>query len=126
VHKARRQRANLDHNPVKGGQAMTATTLAPPATRPATTALLGPLLRAELRSVPKQPSVSTPALTESMEAPRNNQTGTRLGDNGLPGDPAGKTAPDVLATLVQAEVPVHEARRQRTDPDDNTFKGDAR
>lgn len=85
----------------------------------------------------KRTTINTTALTEGVEALRNNRTSARLVDNGLPVDPAGMTA-DVVAMLIRAGVPVHKARRRRANPeelfarltgpapDDNTFKGDAR
>jgi ABC-2 type transport system ATP-binding protein len=95
---------------------------------------LGPLLEAGNPTL----LVSTTALTEGVEALRNNRIGARLVDDGLLVDLAGTSAPDVVATLVRAGVPVHEARRQRADleelfarltesaPDDNTSEADLR
>jgi ABC-2 type transport system ATP-binding protein len=59
--------------------------------------------------------VTTPALTEAVEALRDNRIGVRIVADGLLVDLAGTTAPVVVETLVRAGVPVHEVRRQRAD-----------
>jgi ABC-2 type transport system ATP-binding protein len=59
--------------------------------------------------------VETPALTEAVEALRDNRIGARVVADGLLVDLAGTSAPSVVETLVRAGVPVHEVRRQRAD-----------
>ncbi|HEY3754163.1 MAG TPA: ABC transporter ATP-binding protein, partial [Pseudonocardiaceae bacterium] len=46
---------------------------------------------------------------------RDNKIGVRMVDDGLLVDLAGTSAPVVVETLVRADVPVHEVRRQRAD-----------
>jgi ABC-2 type transport system ATP-binding protein len=59
--------------------------------------------------------VTTPARNEGVEALRDNRIGVRIVDDGLLVDLAGTSAPAIIETLVRAGVPVHEARKQRTD-----------
>jgi ABC-2 type transport system ATP-binding protein len=59
--------------------------------------------------------VTTPARAEGVEALRDNKIGVRMVDDGLLVDLAGTSAPVVVETLVRADVPVHEVRRQRAD-----------
>lgn len=59
--------------------------------------------------------VTTPNRAEGVEALRDNRIGARMVDDGLLVDLAGTSAPAVVETLVHANVPVHEVRRQRAD-----------
>jgi ABC-2 type transport system ATP-binding protein len=58
--------------------------------------------------------VSTPEVTAAVEALRDNRIPARAVPDGLLVDLSGSTAPEVVATLVRAGVPVYEVRRQRT------------
>jgi ABC-2 type transport system ATP-binding protein len=58
--------------------------------------------------------VSTPEVTAAVEALRDNRIPARAVPDGLLVDLSGSTAPEVIATLVRADVPVYEVRRQRT------------
>ena len=58
--------------------------------------------------------VSTPDVTVAVNALRDNRIPAREVPGGVLVDLAATVAPEVVATLVNAGVPVHEVRRQRT------------
>ncbi|WP_243789883.1 ABC transporter ATP-binding protein [Saccharopolyspora gloriosae] len=62
--------------------------------------------------------ISTPDLTAGLEALRDNGISARVEQNALRVDLSEVDAPGVLATLVRAEVGVHEARRGRAGLED--------
>nr|WP_245900532.1 ABC transporter ATP-binding protein [Prauserella shujinwangii] len=62
--------------------------------------------------------VSTPDTTAAMEALRGGRIPSRLVPEGVRADLTAATAPEVVACLVRAGVPVHEARRARTGLED--------
>ncbi|WP_199432690.1 ABC transporter ATP-binding protein [Qaidamihabitans albus] len=62
--------------------------------------------------------VSTPDTSAAMEALRSKRIPSRLAPEGIRVDLTAATAPEVLAALVRADVPVHEARRARTGLED--------
>ncbi|HEY4022822.1 MAG TPA: ABC transporter ATP-binding protein, partial [Pseudonocardiaceae bacterium] len=59
--------------------------------------------------------VHTPQVEQGVQALRANRIGARAVTEGLLVDLTGTSAPAVVATLVKAEVPVHEVIRQRAD-----------
>ncbi|HEY0454540.1 ABC transporter ATP-binding protein [Actinophytocola sp.] len=58
--------------------------------------------------------VSTPDVTVAVNALRDNRVPARVTPDGVHVDLTATTAPEVVATLVRADVAVHEVRRQRT------------
>jgi ABC-2 type transport system ATP-binding protein len=58
--------------------------------------------------------VSTPDGSSAVDALRDNRIPARVTPDGVRVDLAASTAPDVVAALVHAGVPVYEVRRQRT------------
>ncbi|WP_460401754.1 ABC transporter ATP-binding protein [Actinophytocola sediminis] len=62
--------------------------------------------------------VSTPDVTVAVNALRDNRIPARATPDGVYADLTASTAPDVVATLVRADVAVHEVRRQRTGLED--------
>ncbi|MBP2320801.1 ABC-2 type transport system ATP-binding protein [Kibdelosporangium banguiense] len=62
--------------------------------------------------------VSTPEVTAAVDALRDNRIPARAVPDGLLVDLSASTAPEVVATLVRADVPVYEVRRQRTGLED--------
>jgi ABC-type multidrug transport system ATPase subunit len=62
--------------------------------------------------------VRTPSVEAAVEALRDNKIPARATADGLLVDLTSTTAPDVVATLVRADVPVHEVHRQRTGLED--------
>jgi ABC-type multidrug transport system ATPase subunit len=62
--------------------------------------------------------VSTPNATVAVEALRDKRIPSRLTPSGVRVDLSATTAPEVLAALVQAGVPVYEASRARTGLED--------
>ena len=59
--------------------------------------------------------VQTPQLEDAVNALRDNRIAARVVADGLLVDLTGSSAPAVVETLVHADVPVYEARRQRAD-----------
>jgi ABC-type multidrug transport system ATPase subunit len=59
--------------------------------------------------------VVTPDAAPAVDALRGNRIGARTVADGVLVDLTGTAAPDVVATLVRAGVPVHEVRRNRAD-----------
>jgi ABC-2 type transport system ATP-binding protein len=62
--------------------------------------------------------VSTPDAELAVNALRDNRMPARATPDGVRVDLTATTAPEVVATLVRAEVAVHEVRRQRTGLED--------
>ncbi|MEV4318690.1 ABC transporter ATP-binding protein [Actinocrispum sp. NPDC049592] len=62
--------------------------------------------------------VSTPSVEAAVEALRDNRIPARAVPDGLLVDLSATTAPEVVATLVRADVPVYEVHRQRTGLED--------
>ncbi|GAA4430457.1 ABC transporter ATP-binding protein [Actinokineospora soli] len=62
--------------------------------------------------------VSTPDITRAVDALRDNRIPARAVPEGIVADLTTTTAPEVVATLVHAGVPVHEVHRQRTGLED--------
>jgi ABC-2 type transport system ATP-binding protein len=62
--------------------------------------------------------VSTPEITAAVDALRDNRIPARAMPDGLLVDLSASTAPEVVATLVRAGVPIYEVRRQRTGLED--------
>jgi ABC-2 type transport system ATP-binding protein len=62
--------------------------------------------------------VSTPDTERAVNALRDNRMPARATPDGVRVDLTATTAPEVVATLVRAEVAVHEVRRQRTGLED--------
>ncbi|GAB3871566.1 ABC transporter ATP-binding protein [Kibdelosporangium lantanae] len=62
--------------------------------------------------------VRTPSVEAAVEALRDNKIPARATPDGLLVDLTSTTAPEVVATLVHADVPVHEVHRQRTGLED--------
>lgn len=62
--------------------------------------------------------VSTPDATAAVEALRDNRIPSRLAPEGVRVDLTATTPPAVLETLVRADIPVYEARRERTGLED--------
>ena len=62
--------------------------------------------------------VSTPDVTVAVNALRDNRIPARVTPDGVHVDLTATTAPEIVATLVRAEVAVHEVRRQRTGLED--------
>ncbi|GGP60486.1 ABC transporter ATP-binding protein [Saccharothrix coeruleofusca] len=71
---------------------------------------LAELLRADNSAL----LVSTPQVDEALNALRAGRISARPNDDGVRVELIGTDAPEVLRTLVEAGVPVHEARRART------------
>ncbi|PPK70188.1 ABC transporter ATP-binding protein [Actinokineospora auranticolor] len=62
--------------------------------------------------------VTTPEVTLAVDALREDRVAARPVPEGVLVDLTATTAPDVVASLVRAGVPVHEVRRQRTGLED--------
>ncbi|MFC0114362.1 ABC transporter ATP-binding protein [Kibdelosporangium aridum] len=62
--------------------------------------------------------VSTPEITAAVDALRDNRIPARAVPDGLLVDLTATTAPEVVATLVRADIPVYEVHRQRTGLED--------
>ncbi|MPZ79460.1 MAG: ATP-binding cassette domain-containing protein [Actinophytocola sp.] len=62
--------------------------------------------------------VATPDVTVAVNALRDNRVPARATPDGVHVDLTATTAPEVVATLVRADVAVHEVRRQRTGLED--------
>jgi ABC-2 type transport system ATP-binding protein len=62
--------------------------------------------------------VSTPEVTAAVEALRDNRIPARAVPDGLLVDLSASTAPEVVATLVRAGVPIYEVHKQRTGLED--------
>ncbi|WP_235926082.1 ABC transporter ATP-binding protein [Actinokineospora pegani] len=62
--------------------------------------------------------VSTPEVESAVDALRDSRIPARSTAEGIRVDLTATTAPEVVATLVRAGVPVHEVRRQRTGLED--------
>ncbi|MCE7008523.1 ABC transporter ATP-binding protein [Kibdelosporangium philippinense] len=62
--------------------------------------------------------VSTPEVTAAVDALRDNRIPARAVPDGLLVDLTATTAPEVVATLVRADIPVYEVHRQRTGLED--------
>jgi ABC-2 type transport system ATP-binding protein len=62
--------------------------------------------------------VSTPEVTAAVDALRDNRTPARPRPDGLLVDLTSTTAPEVVATLVRADIPVYEVHKQRTGLED--------
>ncbi|TCO58555.1 ABC-2 type transport system ATP-binding protein [Actinocrispum wychmicini] len=62
--------------------------------------------------------VSTPSVESAVNALRDNKIPARATPDGLLVDLTSTTAPEVVATLVRADVPVYEVHRQRTGLED--------
>ena len=62
--------------------------------------------------------ITTPDAERAVNALRDNRMPARTTPDGVRVDLTATTAPEVVATLVRADVAVHEVRRQRTDLED--------
>ncbi|WP_415830261.1 ABC transporter ATP-binding protein [Kibdelosporangium persicum] len=62
--------------------------------------------------------VSTPEVTAAVDALRDNRIPARAVPDGILVDLAATSAPEVVATLVRADIPVYEVHRQRTGLED--------